>query len=183
MKRISFFIVPLLALALLVSCVEKKQELSQQELQQMLDEAAKKGADEAKKQLETEARLADAEARLAKAEKKLAEKEADEKIVTAGATIESLMLTGFIGGGKDATFVYDGLSDSGTATFTAYGAFNERIIRMGSYDPATGRLVMREYFTNGQYIGDFVGTLKNGVYSGVFTNKKTGGKVDFKLKQ
>ena len=27
------------------------------------------------------------------------------------------------------------------------------------------------------------GTLKNGVYSGVFTNKKTGGKVDFKLKQ
>ena len=51
---------------------------------------------------------------------------------------------------------------------------------MGSYDKTTGKLVMKEYFTKGDYVGDFDGTWKDGVYQGVFTNTK-GGKVDFKL--
>lgn len=92
----------------------------------------------------------------------------------------TLNLKGQLGGSSDAVFTYDGMTDEGEVTFTVSGQNNVRKLKMGSYDKTTGKLVMKEYFTKGDYVGDFDGTWKDGVYQGVFTNTK-GGKVDFKL--
>lgn len=92
----------------------------------------------------------------------------------------TLNLKGQLGGSSDAVFTYDGMTDEGEVTFTVSGQNNVRKLKMGSYDKTTDKLVMKEYFTKGDYVGDFDGTWKDGVYQGVFTNTK-GGKVDFKL--
>ena len=92
----------------------------------------------------------------------------------------TLNLKGQLGGSSDAVFTYDGMTDEGEVTFTVSGQNNVRKLKMGSYDKTTDKLIMKEYFTKGDYVGDFDGTWKDGVYQGVFTNTK-GGKVDFKL--
>ena len=156
----------------LTSCNKNKKEISQKEFQQMLADAEKKGEEKAKKEMQQEA-------------KEVQGARGEEQGATAGrhsVGVESLYLTGSIGGADDAVFNYNADMDNGTVAFTISGVVNERRIRQGSYDPQSGRLVMCEYTTNGQYIGDFVGTWRNGVYSGVFTNKKSGGKVDFRLR-
>ena len=93
----------------------------------------------------------------------------------------NLSLTGFIGDGTDAAFNYNGQSDEGTVSFTSNGAYNQRMLKLGAYDATTGKLVMNEFFSNGNYIGDFVGTYSGGVYEGTFTNKNSGGQVQFRL--
>ena len=157
----------------LTGCNKNKKEISQKEFQQMLDDAEKKGAAEARKEMqqESEAKREDVKVQ---SEKEVAAKN--------NVGVESLYLTGTIGGADDAVFNYNSHMDDGTVTFTVSGVVNKRTIKQGSFNPETGRLVIQEYTTGGQYIGDFVGTWRNGVYSGVFTNKKTGGKVDFKLR-
>ena len=92
----------------------------------------------------------------------------------------TLNLKGQLGGSSDAVFTYDGMTDEGEVTFTVSGQNNVRKLKMGSYDKTTDKLVMKEYFTKGDYVGDFDGTWKDGVYQGIFTNTK-GGKIDFKL--
>lgn len=92
----------------------------------------------------------------------------------------TLNLKGQLGGSDDAVFTYDGKTDEGEVTFTVSGQKNVRKLKMGSYDKTTDKLVMKEYFTKGDYVGDFDGTWKDGVYQGVFTNTK-GGKIDFKF--
>ena len=156
----------------LTSCKKNQKEISQQEFQQMLADAEKKGEEKAKKEMQQEA-------------KEVQDAKGKEPVTTADRndiSVESLYLTGTIGGADDAVFNYNADMDNGTVAFTISGVVNERRIRQGSYDPQSGRLVMCEYTTNGQYIGDFVGTWRNGVYAGVFTNKKSGGKVDFRLR-
>lgn len=158
----------------LTSCNKNKKEISQQEFQQMLDDAEKKGAEKAKKEMQQEQEQA------AKDEEQV--KEQTSATDRNDISVESLYLTGTIGSANDAVLNYNADMDNGTVAFTVDGVVNERKIKQGSFDPQSGRLVMREYTTSGQYLGDFVGTWRNGVYSGVFTNKKTGGKVDFRLK-
>ena len=87
---------------------------------------------------------------------------------------------GYFGGADDAVLTYDDKTDDGVIEFTINGVKNVRKVKMGSYDSSTNTLILNEYFTNGKYVGDFVGTWKNGVYQGVFTNTK-GGSVNFKL--
>lgn len=101
---------------------------------------------------------------------------------SAGSSTDglSLNLHGSIGGANDAIFTLSGINNDGFTSFTVSGVRNERKLRFGSYDKQSGKLIIQEYFTNGQYVGDFVGTYKNGVYEGVFTNTK-GGKVNFRL--
>lgn len=94
----------------------------------------------------------------------------------------NLSLRGFIGGANDVVFNLNGTTGEGQTTFTVAGARNDRKLKLGLYDEQSGKLVIQEYFTSGKYIGDFVGTYKNGIYKGVFTNKQSGGKVDFNLK-
>lgn len=92
----------------------------------------------------------------------------------------ALNLSGKFGGADDAVLTYDDKTDDGVIEFTIDGVKNVRKVKMGSYDSSTNTLILNEYFTNGKYVGDFVGTWKNGVYQGVFTNTK-GGSVNFKL--
>ena len=160
----------------LTSCNKNKKEISQKEFQQMLDDAEKKGAEKAKKEMQQQ----NQEGQGARGEEQVKEQAttADRNDIS----VESLYLTGTIGGANDAVFNYNADMDNGVVTFTISGVVNERKIKQGSFDPHSGRLVMREYTTSGQYTGDFVGTWRNGVYSGVFTNKKSGGKVDFHLR-
>lgn len=160
----------------LTSCKKNQKEISQQEFQQMLDDAEKKGEEKAKKEMQQQTQ----EEQAAKDKQQV-----KEPVATADRndiSVESLSLTGTIGGADDAVFNYNADMDNGTVAFTISGVVNERRIKQGSYDPQSGRLVMREFTSNGSYIGDFVGTWRNGVYAGVFTNKKTGGKVDFRLR-
>lgn len=93
----------------------------------------------------------------------------------------SLNLKGILGGSDDAIFTYNDKTDEGEVVFTVNGVKNMRKLKMGAYDKNTNNLVMKEYFTNGNYVGNFDGIWKNGVYQGVFTNTK-GGRVDFILK-
>ena len=175
MKKIGIlwaFALGVLLTGTVTSCNKNKKEISQKEFQQMLADAEKKGAAEARKEMQQEAK----EAQGARSE------EQGATIDRHSIGVESLYLTGSIGGANDAVFNYNADMDNGTVSFTVSGVVNERKITQGSYDPQSGRLVMREYTTQGQYIGDFVGTWRNGVYSGVFTNKKSGGKVDFSLR-
>lgn len=99
------------------------------------------------------------------------------------SAVGSLMLnlTGSIGTSNDAVFVIDRPNGEGEATFTAGGEHVLRKLKLESYEKATGRLVVKEFFADGKYIGDFVGTWVNGVYKGTFTNKTNGGKVNFSL--
>ena len=92
-----------------------------------------------------------------------------------------LHFTGMVGGANDAIFTYNFNTDEGDVVFTVDGVKNVRKVKMGSYDKTTNKLVMREFFANGSYIGDFDGIWKAGVYKGVFKNKK-GGRVDFELR-
>ena len=103
------------------------------------------------------------------------------KIKESGSALQ-LNLRGSIGGANDAVFNLNGTTGEGETSFTVAGTRNDRKLKLGSFDEQSGKLVIEEYFTNGKYIGDFVGTYKNGVYKGVFTNKQSGGKVDFNLK-
>lgn len=103
------------------------------------------------------------------------------KIKESGNGLD-LSLRGFIGGANDAIFKLNSTTGEGQTTFTVAGIRNDRKLKLGSYDEQSGKLVIEEFFTSGKYIGDFVGTYKNGVYKGVFTNKQSGGKVDFNLK-
>ena len=177
MKKTSIlwaFALGVLLAGTLTSCNKNKKEISQKEFQQMLEDAEKKGEEKAKKEMQQEQELVAKDKEPVK-----------EQAVTADRndiSVESLYLTGTIGGADDAVLNYNSHMDDGSVAFTINGVVNERRIKQGSFDPQSGRLVMREYTTNGQYIGDFVGTWRNGVYSGVFTNKKSGGKVDFRLR-
>ena len=156
MKRLHHLCTLLVGIGLLTvlsSCDNNKKGISQEELLGMIDNTS------------TES------------------KQPEEPVTETVAGIESLFLHGTIGGADDAEFSYDAATDDGTVTFTIEGVQNNRKIKQGSFNLQTGRLVMKEYFTNGTYIGDFVGTWKNGIYSGVFTNKQSGGKVDFYLRK
>lgn len=95
----------------------------------------------------------------------------------------SLNLTGSIATANDAEFTLNGITGEGQVTFTSGGARQERKLKFDSYDKASGRLVIKEYFSNGTYIGDFDGTWKNGTYVGIMTNKNTNAKVNFSLKE
>ena len=92
----------------------------------------------------------------------------------------SLNLVGVLGGSNDAILTYDDKTDEGVVEFTVNGVKNVRKVKMGSYDSATNTLILKEFFSNGKYVGDFNGVWKNGVYQGTFTNTK-GGRVNFKL--
>lgn len=100
---------------------------------------------------------------------------------SATISISYLYLTGSIGGANDGLFVYNYDTDDGDVSFTANGVKNVRKLKLGSFDADSGRLVMKEYYANGTYVGDFDGTWRDGVYRGVFTNTK-GGRVDFVLR-
>ena len=93
-----------------------------------------------------------------------------------------LQLNGTIGVSLDGKMNYDGLLDEGEASFSLSGTKVVRKLKLGSYDVSTNKLVMKEYDLRDTYLGDFVGTWKNGTYKGIFTNTK-GGKVDFNLKE
>jgi len=92
----------------------------------------------------------------------------------------SLNLRGVLGGSNDAELTYNDKIDEGEVVFTVNGVRNVRKIKMGSYDKITNKLILKEFFTNGNYVGDFDGVWKAGIYEGVFTNTK-GGRVNFKL--
>lgn len=92
----------------------------------------------------------------------------------------SLNLRGVLGGSDDAELTYNDKIDEGEVVFTVNGVRNVRKIKMGSYDKITNKLILKEFFTNGNYVGDFDGVWKAGIYEGVFTNTK-GGRVNFKL--
>ena len=92
----------------------------------------------------------------------------------------SLNLVGVLGGSNDAILTYDDKTDEGVVEFTVNGVKNVRKVKMGSYDSVTNTLILKEFFTNGNYVGDFNGVWKDGVYQGTFTNTK-GGRVNFKL--
>ena len=92
----------------------------------------------------------------------------------------SLKLIGVLGGADDAILTYNDIVDDGEVKFTVNGVKNMRKVKMGSYDKITNTLILKEYFTNGNYVGDFKGIWKDGIYQGVFTNTK-GGSVNFKL--
>ena len=100
---------------------------------------------------------------------------------SATISISYLYLTGSIGGANDGLFVYNYDTDDGDVSFTVNGVKNVRKLKLGSFDADSGRLVMKEYYANGTYVGDFDGTWRDGVYRGVFTNTK-GGRVDFVLR-
>lgn len=108
--------------------------------------------------------------------------EKDNSVSASEGQQLTLNLEGQLGDSDDAVFTYDGKADEGKVTFTVNGQKNVRKLKMGSYDRTTNKLVIREYFVKGDYVGDFDGTWKDGVFQGVFTNTK-GGKIDFKLRQ
>lgn len=84
---------------------------------------------------------------------------------------------GRIGGDKKATLTLD--DGEGDYTFINF----KRNITVDTYSEATGHLVISAWYqSNGNYVGKFDGTYRNGVYKGVFTNTK-GGKVDFELRE
>ena len=95
----------------------------------------------------------------------------------------SLNLTGSIATANDAVFILNGITGEGQTTFTSGGVRQERKLKFESYDKNSGRLVIKEYFSNGNYVGDFDGTWKNGTYIGVMTNKNSNQKVNFSLKE
>ena len=92
-----------------------------------------------------------------------------------------LNLMGVLGGSNDAIFSYNNSTNEGKVIFTVNGVKNVRKLKMGAYDNTTNVLVMKEYFTNGDYVGDFNGIWKDGVYQGTFTNIN-GSSVDFVFK-
>lgn len=91
-----------------------------------------------------------------------------------------LNLTGKLGGSDDAVLTYDENTDEGELKFTVNGVLNVRKVKMGSYDKNSNTLILKEFFANGNYVGDFKGIWKDGIYQGVFTNTQ-GGSVDFIL--
>jgi hypothetical protein len=91
-----------------------------------------------------------------------------------------LNLSGKFGGADDAVLTYDQATDDGVIEFTINGVKNVRKVKMGSYNKNTHSLILKEYYVNGKYVGDFDGVWKDGVYQGVFTNTK-GGSVNFTL--
>ena len=92
----------------------------------------------------------------------------------------SLNLRGVLGGSDDAELIYNDKTDDGEVVFTVNGAKNIRKIKLGSYNKVTNKLVLNEFFTNGNYVGDFDGIWKDGIYQGTFTNTK-GGSINFRL--
>ena len=91
-----------------------------------------------------------------------------------------LNLSGVLGGADDAILTYNDKTDDGDVEFTVNGVKNVRKVKMGSYDQTTNTLILKEFFANGNCVGDFKGIWKDGVYQGVFTNTK-GGRVNFNL--
>lgn len=89
-----------------------------------------------------------------------------------------LQMQGTLGGYDDAVLSLS-IENGGTVQFTANGVATTRDVTFDSYDAATGRLVLNEFFANGGYIGKFDGVLTGGNYRGVFTNERTNGRVDF----
>jgi len=92
-----------------------------------------------------------------------------------------LYMSGTLGGSNDAVLDFTA-ANGGTVTFSLDGVQFTRKVSFYSYDETTGRLVLSEYYTNGNYIGRFDGLLRNNIYQGKFNNEINGGSVDFYLK-
>lgn len=69
----------------------------------------------------------------------------------------------------------------GSYTYDCNGTDLTRNIDLVSYDEKTGRMIIKSFNTNGEYVGTFDGYLDNSrLYSGSFTNYK-GVTIDFQL--
>lgn len=157
------YILPFLALALLVSCNSKKDqevEVSKAPTEAAQDTAAQTVTVEVDAAPETAA--------------------PSPGLVTAQTANYStpgfnVFLTGSIGICREAQLTVN--VGEGTVMLAA----QERNVRFKSYDSNTHQLIY-EAFYEGEYIGDYVGTYADGSYKGVFTNIKNGGKVNFDLR-
>ena len=86
----------------------------------------------------------------------------------------NMFVTGSIATYRDAQITVS--AGEGSAMFAA----QERGIRFKSYDSSNSQLVLEAFYL-GEYIGDYVGTYAGGRYTGIFTNVKNGGQINFDL--
>lgn len=89
-----------------------------------------------------------------------------------------LYMYGTLGGSDDALLDFTA-ENGGTVTFSLSGVRNTRKVSLYSYNEATGRLVLNEYYANDDFIGRFDGVLTDNAYKGTFKNEISGGSVDF----
>lgn len=90
------------------------------------------------------------------------------------------VLKGRLGGSDDAVFSYDTKTKDGEIVYTVNGQQNKRKIKIESFDKKTNKMIVKEYYTNGEYVGDFDGVFTNDCYQGTFTNTK-GNSIEFKF--
>lgn len=88
---------------------------------------------------------------------------------------DTITFRGMIGGDNNATM------NISKGEGTCHLSTGQRKVVVNMYDEETGKMIMKSYYKNGKFIGNFVGTVKNGRYSGTFTNNQ-GGIVDFRLR-
>lgn len=73
-------------------------------------------------------------------------------------------------------------SGGGYCTYNHNGTDLTRNIKVDSYDRLTGRLLIKAYDRQGNYVGLFDGcAMNNNSYVGIFTSKKEGATMDFSL--
>lgn len=182
MKKI---LLPLLAVALFVSCDNKKD----QEIEKLKEEVAylKGAVDQQNKQTAPASEAAAAAPAAAPQAVPAAAPQAapapepepaPSRTVTDASNPNTpganVFFSGSISVYNDVVFTVTG--GSGVAQFGG----QERTVKFSSYNPSTHKLVYKAYL-KGSYIGDYVGTYRSGRYKGTFNNKKNGGKVNFDL--
>lgn len=89
---------------------------------------------------------------------------------------DKVSFAGSIGGDSNCTMEME----NGEGTYTV--GVGTRELHVTKYDQLTGSLTIDAYMkSNGNHLGEFRGTFKNGVYEGTFMNHQ-GGKVPFNLR-
>lgn len=161
-------ILPLLAIGLLAGCGDNKKDQEIQELKEQI--AYMKGAADAKAEQDSVA----AEQPAAAPVQPAAEQHSEPAAPAQSNRYRDFEAYGSISSCGDAHFYLR--NGSGQATF----GDQTRQLRYESYDPSSGRFVVGAYY-HGSYIGQYIGRIKNNVYSGTFHNYKNGGKVNFDL--
>lgn len=164
-------ILPLLALGLLAGCGDSKKDQEIQELKEQI--AYMKGAADAKAEQDTMAAEQPAAAQPAAAQP-AAEQPAAPAAPARSNQYSDFEAYGQISSYGDAHFYLR--NGRGQATF----GDQTRQLRYESYDPSSGKFVVGAYYGS-SYIGQYIGRIRNNVYSGKFHNYKNGGKVDFYL--
>lgn len=163
-------ILPLLAVALFAGCSDSKKD---QEIQQLKEEIAyMKGAADAKSEQDSVA--AEQPAQPAADPAQPAAEQHSQPAAAQSNKYSDFEAYGSISSYGDAHFYLR--NGRGQATF----GDQTRQLRYESYNPSNGQFIVGAYY-GGSYIGQYIGRIRDNVYSGKFHNYKNGGKVDFYL--